>query len=143
MSGRKDDAGKLRFDLLPFEQIREVVEVLTVGAKRYGDDNWKSVPDARRRYLAALLRHVWAFACGERNDLDDGLSHLSHAVCCALFLMRFDNKREARPFIVWPDTRWELFCGDRTIDTGVWSDGLPDDVVTKDDCVLVLTNEDK
>jgi len=89
--GRKDDSGKLRFDLLPFAQVSEVVAVLTAGAKRYGDDNWRQVPEAKRRYLAALLRHVFAYAQGERLDPDDGLSHLAHAVCCALFLMWFEE----------------------------------------------------
>ena len=88
--GRKDDAGKPRWDLLPASVV-EVVKVLTVGAKRYGDDNWRGLETPRRRYYSALLRHVTAWYYGERNDPDDGLHHLAHAMCCALFLMEFDK----------------------------------------------------
>lgn len=90
--GRKDDKDKLRFDLLPFEQVAEVVAVLTTGAKRYGDDNWKFVPRAEQRYLAAALRHIFAAATGERSDPDDGYSHLAHAVCCLLFMMWLEGQ---------------------------------------------------
>lgn len=88
--GRKDDAGKPRWDLLPASVV-EVVKVLTVGAKRYGDDNWRGLETPRRRYYSALLRHVTAWYYGERNDPDDGLHHLAHAMCCALFLLELDK----------------------------------------------------
>ena len=55
MTGRKDDAEKPRWDLLPFGPVREVVEVLTFGAKKYAPDNWQRVPEPRRRYFAAAI----------------------------------------------------------------------------------------
>lgn len=92
MTGRKDDAEKPRWDLLPFGPVREVVEVLTFGAKKYAPDNWQRVPEPRRRYFAAAMRHLTAWYEGEPRDPETGLSHLAHAACCLLFLMHFDRK---------------------------------------------------
>lgn len=97
IEGRKDDAGKLRFDLLPRMPIVEVVRVLTDGAKVYSPHNWKAVENPRERYLAALERHLHArfpdeehLGRGERLDEKSGLAHLAHAVCDLLFLLWFD-----------------------------------------------------
>jgi hypothetical protein len=87
MQGRKDDSNKNRLDLLPFEAIEEIGKVLTFGSTKYADDNWKKVPNLRRRYLAAGLRHVFAWASGQRNDSETGLHHLAHATCCFLFVL--------------------------------------------------------
>jgi hypothetical protein len=91
--GRKDDSEKDRWDLLPWEQVGLVVKVLTRGAKRYGEDNWQQVKSARRRYMAACVRHLIAWWRGEVLDPDDGLPHLAHAICCLLFLMWFDREQ--------------------------------------------------
>lgn len=94
--GRKDDSDKRRYDLVPWKEFQEVVDVLTAGATKYAPDNWKHVPEARSRYLAAAQRHIIdGWACGERYDDiskgGDGKHHLAHAICCLLFLMWFDN----------------------------------------------------
>lgn len=91
-AGRKDDSGKNRLDLLPPHALCEIGKVLTFGAARYGDDNWRKVTDARKRYTAALLRHVVAWMCGERNDAESGLHHLAHAGACVMFLLDVECK---------------------------------------------------
>ena len=88
--GRKDDTGKLRWDLLPLQEVGEVVKVLTSGAVKYGDNNWQRVPGFRRRYFAAAFRHFVAWWLGETHDLKTGYHHLAHACCSLLFLMWFD-----------------------------------------------------
>lgn len=91
-AGRKDDAGKPQWDLLPMAEVEDVVKVLTYGAKKYPEpDNWKRVPSARNRYYSAALRHIVAWKCGERLAPDSKLPHLAHAVCCLLFLAWFDS----------------------------------------------------
>lgn len=87
--GRKDDAGKARWDLLPFAELEQVVLVLNHGAEKYGEDNWQKVASPRRRYFAACVRHLIAWWKGEVNDKDSNLPHLAHAICCLLFLMWF------------------------------------------------------
>jgi len=81
----------LRYDLIPTVSLKELAAVLTVGAERYGDDNWKEVPNAEARYTAAAMRHIEAYRAGEKIDPADGLHHLAHASCCLFFLMWFDQ----------------------------------------------------
>jgi hypothetical protein len=95
-TGTKYDADKPRWDLLPFDALASVVHVLTVGARKYAPHNWQKVPDARSRYLAALLRHVSAWANGQETDPDTGVSHMAHVACCALFLTWFDVQRTTK-----------------------------------------------
>jgi hypothetical protein len=89
-TGVKYDNGKPQWSLLPFKALGQVVEVLTYGAKKYAPDNWKKVPDARRRYIDAGFRHLTAYASGETNDPETGKHHLAHAICCMLYLVAFD-----------------------------------------------------
>jgi hypothetical protein len=67
-----------------------VLRVLEFGAKKYGAENWREVPDARRRYYDAADRHLRAWWEGEALDPDTGESHLAHAACCLLFLLGFE-----------------------------------------------------
>jgi hypothetical protein len=84
--GTKYDNGKLRMDLLPFEALEEVAKVLTFGAKKYDDHNWRK-GFKYSRLLGAALRHLSAFAQGEDFDKESGETHLAHAACCILFLL--------------------------------------------------------
>ena len=89
-TGKKFDNEKIRMDLLPFEALEAVAEVLTFGAKKYSDNNWQLVEDADKRYLAAMLRHLIACKKGEMIDSESGLSHLAHAATNMLFLLWFE-----------------------------------------------------
>jgi hypothetical protein len=91
--GKKDDAGKPRWDLLPYEAVEQVVQVLTFGAKKYPDpDNWRRVPNHKDRYFAAAMRHLVAWKLGEKVDPETKLPHLAHGVCCMLFLLAKDDE---------------------------------------------------
>lgn len=90
--GRKDDSEKARLDLLPVRALELVARVLGFGARKYGVDNWRLVEDARRRYYAAALRHMFAWWAGEQLDPDTGVSHLAHAACCVLFLLELEAR---------------------------------------------------
>jgi len=85
--GRKDDAEKPRFDLVPPRALTAVARVLTLGARKYAPDNWRRVEGRRERYFAAAMRHLWAWWTGEDRDAETGESHLAHAACCVLFLL--------------------------------------------------------
>ena len=74
-----------RWDLLPFEPLENVVEILTFGAKKYEPNNWQKVDSIR--YFDALIRHLIAdHIRGEDNDQESGMLHSSHADCNAVFL---------------------------------------------------------
>ena len=89
----KADSGKLQWSLLPFEELKDVVKVLMLGAKKYSPDNWKKCDDVTR-YKDALMRHVISYIIGDKADDESGLSHLAHAVCNCLFLMYFENTKK-------------------------------------------------
>ncbi len=82
----KYDSDKPRYDLLPPVAIDLMAQVMTFGAKKYKPEGWRTVPDAVRRYQAALLRHSFAMLRGEVLDPESGLPHAAHAMCCAAFL---------------------------------------------------------
>ena len=90
--GRKFDAGKLDYTLVPWDGLEEVVKVLEFGARKYARDNWKHVEGADTRYLAAAFRHLIAYNTGEKVDQETGLSHLAHAGCCLLFLLSLEKR---------------------------------------------------
>ena len=99
----KHDAEKLPLDLLPVDVLEQVAKVLAHGAKKYSPDNWVKCPSLRR-YYAAALRHLFAWAKGEDLDPESGLPHLAHASCCLLFLLGLvlegrakDDRRVCRP----------------------------------------------
>lgn len=94
VKGVKHDSGKFRFSLLPWNAVKEVIDVLEFGAKKYAADNWKYVDDHRDRYFNATIRHVTAWYDGEKNDPETGFNHLAHAVCCLLFLIWFDKNEQ-------------------------------------------------
>jgi hypothetical protein len=90
-SGVKRDAEKARWDLVPMGALAAVVRVLTFGAAKYGDENWRTVEDSRRRYYAAAMRHVAAWWAGEARDSESGEHHLAHAMCCLLFVLELEG----------------------------------------------------
>lgn len=89
--GRKDDAHKLeRYDLIPTTFLRGLARVLGLGAKKYAPDNWSKVEDPKRRYIAALYRHVEAWRAGQQLDPEWSCHHLDHAAACLSFLRALD-----------------------------------------------------
>jgi hypothetical protein len=88
--GRKFDAGKLRYGLLPPSALKATVDVLTFGAEKYEPGNWKKVPNSKERYFDAAQRHLWAWAEGEQFDQESSKHHLAHAICCLMFLYEHD-----------------------------------------------------
>jgi len=91
-TGVKYDSGKLQWTLLPFRALKEVVEVLSFGAKKYSPDNWMIVPDARTRYVDAAFRHLTDWQVSEKLDGETRKSHLAHAICCLLYLLWFEQE---------------------------------------------------
>lgn len=93
--GIKYDSDKLRWDLLPIEQVEKLVEVITFGASKYGPNNWKALDNGADRYYAAMMRHIVAWRSGEEIDPETGMSHLAHAMTNIVFLMwTIDNVKE-------------------------------------------------
>lgn len=96
--GRKDDTGKLRWQLLRkgcVHALEGVIRVLMYGAKKYGDDNWKDVEDAERRYRDALDRHLADIDKGIEFDADTGEDNWFHVATNALFVAELRAAKRA------------------------------------------------
>ena len=91
--GLKYDTGKLRWDLLQYDCIEDIVKILTFGAEKYGPNNWQGVEPFEDRYFAALMRHLVAYRNGEKIDPESGLSHLAHAGCNIMFLTWYEKNK--------------------------------------------------
>lgn len=89
--GTKNDANKTDWTLLPMMPVISIIRVLEFGANKYGRENWKNVPSAKRRYQSAAMRHLSAVIDGQWLDDESGLPHLAHAGCCILFLLWFGD----------------------------------------------------
>lgn len=87
--GRKNDTGKLRYDLLPPDALDEVAFVYTIGATKYTDRNWEEGMKWGR-IVAALERHIQAWKSGEMLDPEDGHHHLAAAAWCCLTLIAYE-----------------------------------------------------
>lgn len=87
-AGNKFDGDKIRMDLLSIQALTGIAEILTIGAKKYGDRNWEKGLSFSRVF-GAILRHL--FAWWLKKDLDDesGKNHLHHAACELMFLQHF------------------------------------------------------
>lgn len=89
--GTKYDVGKTQFSLLDPEWLTECAEALTIGAEKYGVDNWKGL--SKWRVVDALFRHCFAFLRGEVYDEETCKHHLAHAHANLMFLWWLDNNK--------------------------------------------------
>lgn len=98
----KQDQGKMRYDLMPFDALDEVALVLTYGVKKYPrpEENWRvnSTFEDIARYKAALLRHYSAMAQGEVYDMGTpekpgtGRPHMACIATNSLFILALEKK---------------------------------------------------
>ena len=65
MVGRKFDSEKPKMYLLPPKATVEVAKVLTFGAAKYDEENWRKLEDAQNRYSGGALRHIFSHLDGE------------------------------------------------------------------------------
>lgn len=88
--GIKYDTDKPDYSLIPPWALDDVVKILTLGSQKYSAGNWRLLDNAKSRYFAAAMRHLWATARGEKLDPESGISHYAHAICCILFLLEME-----------------------------------------------------
>ena len=85
-TGVKLDTGKPPMELLDAYALEQVAMVLEFGRRKYSAHNWRK-GISYGRLAGAALRHVFAFLRGEDVDLESGLPHIAHAMCCLMFLL--------------------------------------------------------
>lgn len=86
---RADDTDKIRFDLIPPWPFYLLGQVYTIGANKYGDDNWKKGM-SWMRMVGSMKRHLEAFILGESMDQEDGQHHLASVAWGAFALMEYE-----------------------------------------------------
>lgn len=100
MNGVKHDESKPKMSLVSPLALREVAQVMTFGADKYGTYNYLGGMN-HSRLLDAALRHINAHITGNTQDLESGLLHLSHAAASLLMLIEYIKTG------VGVDDRWE------------------------------------
>ena len=88
-TGLRYNAGKLRYDLLPVDAIRELTKVMTMGAEKYEARNWEKGFKWMEDCFGSLQRHAQAFAGGEDRDAESGQLHMAHVMWNAMALVAF------------------------------------------------------
>ena len=121
LQGRKFDEDKLRYDLIPVLAQEEVVKVITLGAKKYDPENWKNVPEGRRRYYAAAMRHMEAWRKGEKQD-EIGTHHIANAISNLMFIL--EKELQGWEDVDENSSKEVDKSVDNTLPLGLW---LPDD----------------
>lgn len=88
--GMKFDAGKIRFDYVPPEALRQLAAAITYGAAKYAPGNWKMLTEEQA--VASVMRHVEAHRSGELIDPESGVAHLGCAMAQAAFCLWYRRK---------------------------------------------------
>jgi hypothetical protein len=83
-SMRDSVEGKPLMELLPLDLLMRVSEWYTLGAKKYGDNNWRRGQPISQ-CVGSLLRHLTKYCMGMRDE-----DHLSAIVFNALSIMNVD-----------------------------------------------------
>jgi hypothetical protein len=88
--GVKKDLGKLRWSLLPWDAVSEVVKVLMFGAEKYADRNWEKGMDWDRLFDASMRHKVDWWQYREELAPDSRIKHLAHEACNVLFQLAYE-----------------------------------------------------
>lgn len=90
--GKKFDAGKAAFDLLPVKPLIALARLFAVGKEKYGTRNWEKGMKFGRLF-AAMMRHGFKWWAGEKYDPIDGQHHLTAVQWNAMVLMELEETR--------------------------------------------------
>lgn len=100
----KDLLGVQKVDITAIPTTAIIVEAASMmdGVKKYGHHNWRTKKVIARIYIAAALRHIFAWEEGEELAADSGVHHLGHARACLGILIdaqRTGNLVDDRPIV--------------------------------------------
>lgn len=84
--------GKLRWDLLPLQDIEDIVRVYTQGSVKYGDNKWQNLDNGYQRYKAALFRHMLEYEKGNEFDEETGCRHLAQVAWNAIAMLHLSKQ---------------------------------------------------
>ncbi len=67
-----------------------MVQAFMHGERKYGRDNYKGGMESHR-FIAAALRHIFAWQNGEDKDPESGYHHLGHALASLGMLLECER----------------------------------------------------
>lgn len=86
---RDSQEGRGRYDLIPASSYKRLAIRTELGAKRYGDNNWKKGQPIER-YLNSMKRHITEYEMGDRSE-----DHLAAAAWNAFSAMWTEDEIKA------------------------------------------------
>lgn len=87
----KNNFDKIKFELIDPNFNNDFAKVLTIGAKKYGIDNYKRASKKdQKEYIGAIHRHLNSWERGYKFDHETKLNHMAHISANAMFLYYFD-----------------------------------------------------
>jgi hypothetical protein len=98
----RKNSDKLRWDLLDYHSIEELLRVLEFGAEKYAPNNWKKGLH-REELLESAMRHLVLMFQGKEVDSDSARPHAAHVMCNMMFylyMLRYNKfaKDRVNPF---------------------------------------------
>ena len=85
---------KLRWDLLPLEEVEDIVKVFTSGSIKYGDNTWQGLENGYQRYKAAMFRHLLEYEKGTEFDEETGCRHLAQVAWNAISMLYLSKRKD-------------------------------------------------
>lgn len=98
--GKRYDVGKLRYDLIPVDALKELALVYSKGAEKYADRNWEKGM-SWSRVIGPLMRHLEAFRRGEIIDQETGCRHMAQVAWNALALVSYEMRHIGTNDLGW------------------------------------------
>lgn len=91
----KYPASKTRWDLMPWDALKEVAGVLGDAAEggKYEAHSWKTETHRWSYYYACAMRHIIRWWTGETYDADDGRHSLAYGAARLLMLLELETLR--------------------------------------------------
>lgn len=86
--GKRFNEGKIRYDLAPTFAQEQYAKVLTFGASKYGDNNWR-LGMKWSKVIASLERHLQELKKCVDFDHETGCLHAAHIMTNAAFLTEY------------------------------------------------------
>lgn len=103
-------SAKPQLHLFPKIALESACGALALGRDKYGERNWANATPGSSTYIAAALRHIFAWQSGEDLDPESGVSHLGHAIAGLAIMLDAQTlgtivDQRVRPF---PDEKKDL-----------------------------------
>lgn len=86
MVAERHNVGKLRWSLVDWKGVEEMLKVLEFGAIKYSADNWKKGLN-REEILESTQRHLIQLFQKEEQDQESQLHHAGHIMCNMMFYL--------------------------------------------------------